>query len=90
MKRGHGACNVYRHSVPVSALDFALCGRTRCRGNANLWAFPHLAPALQAMLNPSWRLRPTADSCLLHPFLTGERMSVSSGLNAAPPGQEQL
>ena len=46
--------------------------------------------AAQAMLNPSWRLRPTADSCLLHPFLTGEPMSVSSGLNVAQPGQEQL
>ena len=27
---------------------------------------------LGAMLNPEWRLRPTADSCLNHPFLTGD------------------
>ena len=26
---------------------------------------------LAAMLNPNWRLRPTADSCLVHRFLTG-------------------
>lgn len=27
---------------------------------------------LEAMLNPNWRLRPTAESCLAHPFLNGE------------------
>lgn len=27
---------------------------------------------LAAMLSPEWRLRPTAESCLVHPFLTGE------------------
>lgn len=34
---------------------------------------------LTAMLNPEWRLRPTAESCLNHPFLKGE------GLNLQPP-----
>ena len=27
---------------------------------------------LQAMLQPDWRLRPTAESCLNHPFLKGK------------------
>lgn len=36
------------------------------RGNGAGWDL------LGAMLNPNWRLRPTAESCLKHPFLTGE------------------
>ncbi|KAK9828536.1 hypothetical protein WJX72_000643 [[Myrmecia] bisecta] len=33
---------------------------------------------IQAMLNPNWRLRPTAQSCLNHPFLTGAAFGTQS------------
>eukprot|EP00951_Prasinocladus_malaysianus_P025723 scaffold226191_cov29-Prasinocladus_malaysianus.AAC.1 len=31
---------------------------------------------LQAMLNKDWRKRPTAESCLNHPFLNGKSLNV--------------
>lgn len=36
---------------------------------------------LGAMLDADWRRRPTAESCLKHPFLTGEAF----GPNPPPP-----
>ncbi len=39
--------------------------------------FPGSAlPCEQAMLNPEWRLRPTAESVLRHPWLNGESLDA--------------
>lgn len=45
------------------------CGRTRVGRICNVWPL-----WLQAMLNPEWRLRPTAESVLQHPWLTGQSL----------------